>query len=218
MRADIERSRSCVKAGDGSDVVRPVSKPSIELSSVLLPFEACKGQGEQSSYIYTRAIIIQPSSCISSVPSSADDDVVDDERNIICSAIRFNLALLNQIRASRTIVSSSSPETNNALRMYEMCNDLLRNRAGTQTAAGPTTSRHANHANMLAIACLNNMSQLLNDLGQACESRQILCAVQRLLVGEEAFNRSLLFDESDLQGIMINALFLHLPTSAAGAA
>ena len=71
---------------------------------------------------------------------------------------------------------------------------------------------------MLSIVSLNNMSTLLWEQGQACKSRLVLHVLQQLLVGGERFNRTMLFGDNDMQGMMINTLFTQLPAPGAGAA
>jgi hypothetical protein len=157
---------------------------SVYLSSAVLP--GCK---QNQSYIYSRAIIIR-CKCESS-----------DEKNIVTAAIIFNMALVFQILDSR--FRSSSNQTR-ALRLYEMCNGLLETcTADNHTAAG-----------ILAIACLNNMSQVLYDRGDFCRNQLVLGNLQYLMNATLDWS---IFDDHDIQGIMLNVMMMHWPNGAGAA-
>ena len=191
MKASLCGINTFVLAGKACD--EPPSSLSVQFTSVMLP--ECK---QEQFYIYNRAIVMR---CRSS--SSLPDDERD---NAICVAILFNMALLYQLQARRSI--SSSPQTK-ALRMYEMCNELLN-----------ICCKKSNDsvASLLTIACLNNMSLLLADMGQCEESRIVLGALHQWISKNQSFNKSMLFDDVDIRGIILNVIVMRLPGFAAGAA
>jgi hypothetical protein len=160
-------------------------------SSLHLSSALLSGCKHDQCYIYNRAIIIRCTSESS------------EEQNIVSAAIIFNMALMFQILDSRRLGSSSNQTR--ALRLYGMCNGLLEPcAAGNHTAAW-----------LLSIACLNNMSHVLYDQGDFCRNRLVLGNLQYFM--SATLNWSI-FDDHDIQGIMLNVSLMHHHPTGAGAA
>lgn len=177
---------------------------------------------DASLSLYTNAFAFdlsnfEDSTC--SHPSSS----VDSET--LSAAIIYNLALALTLKALRT---NSSDVLRRAMRLYEMCMELVRKIMMLPGHANQEETLSYELALTVAIACSNNLGQLAysqceNELGQSMR-RTLQCLLSipdslSLITDQDessGINR-LLFSENDIQRFSLNVLFMHPPTSAATA-
>jgi hypothetical protein len=178
----------------------------------ILPFV-----NDASLSLYTNAFVFDLSNFEDSTYSHPSSSV---DSETLSAAIIFNLALALTMKALRT---NSSDLLRRAMRLYEMCMELVR-----KIIANQEQTLSYELALTVAIACSNNLGQLAysqceNELGQNMR-RTLQCLLSipdslSLITDQDeasGINR-LLFSENDIQRFSLNVLFMHPPTSAATA-
>ena len=113
------------------------------------------------------------------------------------SVIMFNLALVHHWRGMHFGVTSLLPK---ALKLYEMSYSLIQN--------GATFETHH-----LVLALLNNMGQIHHELTQYAQAEHCFKNLKDLL----ASGATQVLDGPEVQGFLMNIMFLEAPSMAPAA-
>ena len=164
----------------------------------------CDGKRQDMAFIFERAIVLVP-------PGLENCEKYYSTTEF--SALLYNFALTNHILGLNGEHSLSITCLTKALALYDMAISLI------QIEADEVKMRSTSA--MLAVAILNNMGQIQQELGMfdsASTSFELLLQEWLCLTGEGQAAPSRFMDESDRKGVCMNLyLYSHTPNTAPAA-